>query len=328
MDVLPLRSGDTGDGVRDLQQRLTALGLDLSVESQGAFGLGTERAVFDFQTRRGLPRSGVCDQATWRSLVEAGYRLGDRLLYLRSPMVRGDDVAQLQQQLGTLGFDAGRVDGIFGPDTDRAVRDFQRNAALSVDGVAGPALTDSLAKLGHSPGRATNVAGVRERERLLGRSPRMDGCRIVIGESGGLSVLVHATARLLRAEGAVLASLHHPHPSVQAIEANDFGADLYVGLTLVDDELSTAAYYSTTGFESVGGRRLAELLLDRIQTVDGITAGEALGQVNPILRETRMPSVVCSLGPPDAVVAATATLADALHQAIRAWVAEPVDPSL
>src|SRR3954453_10791041 len=103
MDVLPLRSGDPGDAVRDLQRRLTALGLDLSVEPQGAFGVGTERAVTEFQTRRGLPHTGVCDEATWRSLVEAGYRLGDRLLYLRSPMLRGDDVAELQRQLGTLG---------------------------------------------------------------------------------------------------------------------------------------------------------------------------------------------------------------------------------
>ena len=71
---------------------------------RGRFGPGTQAAVVDFQRHRGLPASGVCDTATWMALVEAGYRAGDRLLYLRSPMLRGDDVADLQRSLGALGF--------------------------------------------------------------------------------------------------------------------------------------------------------------------------------------------------------------------------------
>ena len=72
------------------------------------------------------------------ALVEAGYRLGDRSLYLHSPMMRGDDVADLQLRLGGLGFDAGRIDGVFGPDSARALLDFQRNTGLATDGIAGP----------------------------------------------------------------------------------------------------------------------------------------------------------------------------------------------
>ena len=45
-------------------------------------------------------------------------------------MQRGDDVADLQQRLSTLGFDTGRVDGIFGDRTSRALAEFQRNAGL------------------------------------------------------------------------------------------------------------------------------------------------------------------------------------------------------
>ena len=67
-----------------------------------------------FQEHRGLRSDGVCGPQTWSALVEAGRVLGDRLLYYRNPMLRGDDVATLQRQLGALGFDAGRVDGIFG----------------------------------------------------------------------------------------------------------------------------------------------------------------------------------------------------------------------
>ena len=52
-------------------------------------------------------------------------------------MLRGDDVAELQQRLCTLGFDTGRVDGIFGDATVRALGEFQRNAGLPVDGIVG-----------------------------------------------------------------------------------------------------------------------------------------------------------------------------------------------
>ena len=73
-----------------------------------------------FQDARGLRVDGICGPQTWAAVVESGWRLGDRLLYRRRPMLRGDDVAELQRRLNGLGFDAGREDGIFGDDTDRA----------------------------------------------------------------------------------------------------------------------------------------------------------------------------------------------------------------
>ncbi len=48
------------------------------------FGASTEEAVKAFQQRRGLPSDGMVGEDTWGELVEAGYRLGDRVLYLRS----------------------------------------------------------------------------------------------------------------------------------------------------------------------------------------------------------------------------------------------------
>ena len=87
---------------------------------------------------------------TWAALIEADFRLGDRMLYLRSPMTRGDDITDLQQRLGSLGFDAGYVDGIFGPDTESAVRNFQANQGLTPDGVVGP---DTVMALGRLAGR-------------------------------------------------------------------------------------------------------------------------------------------------------------------------------
>src|SRR5215471_10273934 len=50
----------------------------------------------------------------------------------------GPDVRALQQRLSDLGFDPNGIDGIFGPGTDQAVRDFQAANGLDVDGKVGP----------------------------------------------------------------------------------------------------------------------------------------------------------------------------------------------
>ncbi|WP_422444067.1 spore cortex-lytic enzyme [Thermoanaerobacterium sp. DL9XJH110] len=67
--------------------------------------------------------------------VAMAANLGDRTLRQGS---RGRDVAQLQQKLNTLGFWAGKVDGIFGPKTKAAVKRFQRARGIRVDGIVGP----------------------------------------------------------------------------------------------------------------------------------------------------------------------------------------------
>ena len=120
-----IQSQDRGEDVRDVQQRLIALGARVEGdELEGLFGPSTKAAVRAFQQRRGLFVDGKVGPETWAELVEAGYGLGDRVVYLRYPMFRGDDVRDLQGKLNALGFHAGRADGIFGERCDRAVRDF------------------------------------------------------------------------------------------------------------------------------------------------------------------------------------------------------------
>ena len=51
---------------------------------------------------------------------------------------KGEAVSRLQQGLYQLGYDPGTVDGIFGPNTERAVKEFQTNNGLDVDGIVGP----------------------------------------------------------------------------------------------------------------------------------------------------------------------------------------------
>jgi len=322
---LPLHTGASGEAVRDLQRRLAGVGLDTPAPEGGRFGPSTEAALRQFQHQRGLVATGICDQGTWSALVEAGYRLGDRLLYLRSPMLRGDDVAELQLHLGSLGFDAGRVDGIFGPDTEHALKDFQRNAGLTTDGVGGRDVVAELERLGAKADRTVSVAGVRERE-LLRHAPRvLDQRRIIIGEGGGLDAVAGAVGRLLHEGGAIVAVLHHPDPSVQAAEANEFEAELYLHLAVDECGPCRAAFYATAGFESSGGHQLAQLVLEAIAEVEELDAGEAQGMRLPVLRETRMPAVVCWMGPPERVVEQAGTLADALARAVRRWAETPFD---
>ncbi len=58
---------------------------------------------------------------------------------------KGPEVKQLQERLVELGFDPGEPDGIFGPDTEAAVEDFQECEGLSIDGIAGPQTLNALA---------------------------------------------------------------------------------------------------------------------------------------------------------------------------------------
>lgn len=325
-DVLPLHLGDEGQAVRDLQRRLVALGIDLDADAVGTFGDGTRSAVHEFQESRGLNGDGRCDRHTWAALVEAGFRLGDRLLYLRHPMLRGDDVAELQRGLGGLGFDAGRIDGIFGPDSERALREFQRNCGITTDGVCGPEVVAALTRLGKKVADGMEGAGmarVREQLRLRDAPRELQDRRIVVGEGGGLGALAGAVAHQLHRVGGRVFPLHHPDWSVQARQANDLGAEVFVGLEMGDEPVSVA-YYATPGFESVGGRRLAEHLTGTLPTT--ALAATARGMRLPVLRETRMPAVLLHLGPPEAVVRSTAGIADAVCEGLRRWAEEPVDP--
>ena len=61
----------------------------------------------------------------------------DRLLKLTSPYMRGDDVTALQIALNAAGCDCGSADGIFGKNTQSAVKEYQKIKGLKADGIAG-----------------------------------------------------------------------------------------------------------------------------------------------------------------------------------------------
>ncbi|MCH2434066.1 MAG: peptidoglycan-binding protein [Acidimicrobiales bacterium] len=327
-EIPPLRQGDSGNGVRDLHRRLAQVGhpVDGAEVESGVFGAATSTGVRRFQAERGLDDHGLLDAATAAALVEAGLHLGDRHLYLHAPMLRGDDVADLQLRLGSLGFDAGRIDGIFGPDTAGALFNFQRNTGLISDGIAGPATVVSLRNLAGRSSGTTAVAQVRELDRLRRSRPELDDRRLAIGQFGSCGVLTTALTRSLRRRGAHVVALDHPDETTQSQTANRFEAELYLGLRIENHSHCMVSYFATEGFHSEGGLRLAHRCATAV-TAAGLTSTQAQGMRLPILRQTRMPAVLCSLAPPAAVVHATAELAEALAGAVADWIADPAaDP--
>ncbi len=70
------------------------------------------------------------------------------IYHLTSPYMRGPDVSQIQDLLGT--YYAGKVDGIYGPATVAAVKAFQAAHGLVADGEAGPLTLKALGVVVHN----------------------------------------------------------------------------------------------------------------------------------------------------------------------------------
>ena len=135
--------GDRGLSlIYTLQQRLKDLGY-YTIKVDGIFGSGTERAVRLFQQVNGLPETGKADNATQTLLYSSAAKpigsgaTGDYTTLSRSGKYRSA-VVPLQRRLKSLGYYSGSIDGYFGSQTYRAVRNFQSRNGLSVTGVADP----------------------------------------------------------------------------------------------------------------------------------------------------------------------------------------------
>ncbi len=198
----PVIEGDRGPAVEDVQRRLLALEYDLGPTGvDGVFMGRTLDAVRAFQAEHGLSEDGVVGAGTWAALVDATFTLGDRLLYLRFPYLHGRDVRTLQGVLNALGFSCGDRDGIFGPFTERAVREFQLSMGHPADGIVGSETVAQLERLRHvwegKSTRAPSAGGAapsRPHGALDGR-----GILLRVHDEAGREVADRATNLLLAA---------------------------------------------------------------------------------------------------------------------------------
>ena len=207
------------------------------------------------RTARGLHADGVCDETTWTALVEAAGAWATGSWCSRCPTCAATTWPTSRSRLARLGFDCGRVDGILGPRTARALADFQSNCGLLADGVCGPETVRSIERVSSQTGDGPGVSTVRERERLRVGLGSVAHCRVVVGQFGGLSAVTRTLARELRQQGATVMPLDEPDPVAQALAANHFGAHAYLGFESHPEQVAAAYYYQVPTFESVGGGR-------------------------------------------------------------------------
>ncbi|MGQ0480752.1 MAG: peptidoglycan-binding protein [Pseudonocardia sp.] len=320
-----LRTGASGPAVAEVRCALRSFGLLPPAAPRvpdDQYDGAVEHAVRAFQQRRGLITDGIVGPATYRALREARWTLGDRMLGLMiSAPMAGDDVRTLQERLLELGFDPGRPAGVFDPQTEQALRKFQREYGLVQDGICGPATLRALRQLGRKV-TGGRPALLREQERVRRAGPRLRGKRIVIdaghgGPDRGVSLAGVAEADLMwdlarRLEGrmaatgmeALLSRGEHGCPSEpdRAAFANAADADLVLSLhtdanrSMHAEGLATFHFGTGEGVSSTVGEALAGLIHRELVARTRMLDCGVQPRTWEMLRLTRMPAVRIEVG--------------------------------
>jgi peptidoglycan hydrolase-like protein with peptidoglycan-binding domain len=187
-----LQRGDSGDLVRDLQNRLTAAQC-YNGPVTGYFGALTQQAVIACQQRYNLEADGVVGPKTMAVLngesiaqptQQVPANVVDRGLQQGS---RGQAVVAIQRDLADRGYYNGEIDGDFGPMTEAAVVAFQRDMGLSQTGVFGEREQNVIAT---APRKAPEPVAVKPT--TIGRSA------LAVGDSGDDVTMLQSRLQQLR----------------------------------------------------------------------------------------------------------------------------------
>ena len=337
--------GDRSTAIELISNTLLRLGF-LTTPSD-IFDEKLTQGIKAFQQERGLTATGVINEITARSLEEARFKLGDRVLsFNSSSLMRGDDVSNLQDRLIQMGFNCGKVDGIYGANTERAVKEFQKSVGIAADGKCGPATLISLMRLVKTvSGGAPNQ--LRETVKHSVRSPALANKVIVIDPSWGgeftgesangvvESEIVFDLAQ--RLEGRLIAlgvnvvltrSANNSPLEVDRIKvANSVNADLVIALKVdsyKNEKANGVATYfygrDDKGVRSVVGERFANLIQREICARTDLLNCHTHAKSWDLLRLTVAPTVRIDLGylsnPKDAKRLAAAAFRDQLAEAM------------
>jgi N-acetylmuramoyl-L-alanine amidase len=270
----------------------------------------TESEIRSFQQARGLDATGFVDAVTARALEEARWKLGDRSLYLQEPpLMHGDDIAVLQSRLTEMGFDCGRVDGVYGPRTEIAVKDFQKSVGVTIDGKCGPSTIIALIRL------TKIVSGgvpstLRQNAMQQSRGPALANKVIALNPIGDdelvYDVAVRTEGRLLALGASVFltrGATNNPTESERIAFSNKSGADLMISLN-VDSHINDKAHGVATyfygsdahGIHSIVGERFASLVQREICARTDLINCRTHAKTWDLLRMTTAPTVRIDLG--------------------------------
>jgi peptidoglycan hydrolase-like protein with peptidoglycan-binding domain len=181
----PLNYGTHGPEVAEVQSRLVELGFFYHCAT-GFFGPLTKSAVLAFQQAHGLEMDGVVGPRTQQLLfnetgfatVEAGARSQPEPVQqppvqqppVQQTVAQGTATAELQAQLQDWGYYQGAIDGVHGPQTDRALRHFQQDQGLVADGIAGER---TMAALNGARASGYEPSSTFEREPIIDPNPQI-----------------------------------------------------------------------------------------------------------------------------------------------------------
>ena len=349
-----LRLGSSGAAVAEVRARLAHLGLcdDITPGSDltdTPFDEALDRAVRTFQQERGITVDGIVGPDTFRRLDEARWQLGDRVLsYVPGHMMVGDDVAQLQRRLVELGFNSGRADGIFGPDTDSALREFQAGVGASPDGTCGPETFRAFDRLIRTV-VGGDAAELREHVHLTHLQTGVAD-KVIVVDPGSLvdADMCHAIATRVEGRLAALGTqvlLTRParSPGTALTEAeraefaNSVDADLMVSIHVdrsaseLPNGIATFYYgHPRGGLYSHAGRLLAEHVQTELTTRTDRLDCHVHPRTWDLLRLTRMPAVRVEVGyvsnPSDAKHLGSEAFHDAVAEGIAAAVTDTCAP--
>lgn len=270
----------------------------------------TQSQIRSFQQTRGLNVTGFVDAVTAGALEEARWKLGDRSLNLQdSPLMRGDDVAALQTRLTEMGFDCGRVDGIYGPKTELTVKEFQKSVGTTIDGKCGPATIIALIRLTRIVSGGV-PSTLRQNATQQSRGPALAN-KVIVLDPGIDDQLVYDVA--VRTEGRLLAlgasvfltrgATNTPTENDRIGFSNKSNADLMISLNTdshINKVANGAATYfygsDTHGVHSIVGERFASLVQREICARTDLANCRTHAKTWDLLRLTQAPTVQIDLG--------------------------------
>ena len=149
-------------GNRRIGHVAISLGAGRTIEARGSrYGVVTTENAQNRRWDFGALVPGV-EYSTVDGYIPAP-KIDGRILRVKSPYIRGEDVLLVQQSLKSLEIDPGDIDGIYGEDTETAVTAFQLREGLNVDGEVGPETGKELG-LGWPIGSSGSTTPVVEAE--------------------------------------------------------------------------------------------------------------------------------------------------------------------
>jgi N-acetylmuramoyl-L-alanine amidase len=315
-----IRLGTEGSEVAEVCEWLARVGL--IENTQTYFDEKVEFAIRKFQQDKGLSVDGIVGPETFRRLEEARWLLGDRVLsYTPGHLIHGDDVASLQRKLNDLGFDSGRVDGVFGIRTFTALQEFQKGIGISPDGICGLEVFKAFARLtrvvtGGSPEELRDSlkhefkkTGIANKVILIDSEFIERTFKVNDMEVNEAEILLDITRRLegkLSALGTttlLTRGSDYQDEVERAHYANQSKVDLVISLHLDALESTLAKGCATfyfgnepRGTRSMVGGQLAELVQNKLCQISSIVDCGVHPKTWDLLRLTRMPAVKVALG--------------------------------